>query len=52
MTPESLTAAQPYGHLPPLIGIATFEEAGKPGLSVDACVRRLKRFHYSLWRIH
>jgi hypothetical protein len=35
-----------------LIGIASFEEAAKPGLSVSACVSRLKRFHYSLWRIH
>lgn len=38
-------------NLPPLVGIASFEEAAKPGLPVEACVQRLKRFHYSLWRI-
>jgi uroporphyrinogen-III decarboxylase len=38
--------------LPPLVGIASFEDAAKPGVPVEDCVRRLKRFHYSLWRIH
>lgn len=38
--------------LPPLAGIASFEDAAKPGLSVEECVKRLKRLHYSLWRIH
>jgi hypothetical protein len=38
--------------LPPLAGITSFEDAAKPGLSVQECVRRLKRFHYALWRIH
>lgn len=42
----------PYKNLPPLVGLATFEEAAQPGLAVEECVKRLKRFHYSLWRIH
>jgi hypothetical protein len=35
-----------------LAGLTTMEEAGKPGLSVEACVARLKRFHYALVRLH
>lgn len=38
--------------LPPLVGLSTFEKASQPGLSVENCVSRLKRFHYSLWRLH
>jgi hypothetical protein len=38
--------------LPPLVGLATFEEAAKPGLSVETAVSRLKRFHYAFWRLH
>lgn len=41
-----------YRDLPPLAGIATFEEAMRPGLSVDECVRRIKRYHYALRRLH
>ncbi len=37
--------------LPPLAGICTPEEALRPGLSVDECVRRLKRYHYTLVRL-
>lgn len=52
MNPQSLPAKPSLKKLPPLAGIATFDEATKPGLSVEACVKRLKRFHYALWRIH
>lgn len=38
--------------LPPLAGLGTFEQASQPGLSVEECVRRLKRFHYTFWRLH
>ena len=41
-----------YKNLPPLVGLATFESAAKSGLSVEECVKRIKRFHYSLWRLH
>ena len=27
-------------------------EAAKPGLSVEECVRRLKRYHYAFKRLH
>lgn len=43
---------QPYKGLPALAGLASFEQASKAGLPVEACVKRLKRFHYSLWRLH
>ena len=39
-------------HLPSLAGLASFVEAMKPGLSVEECVRRLKRHHYAFKRLH
>jgi hypothetical protein len=42
---------QTYKNLPPLAGVATHAEAAKPGLSVEECVRRLKRFHYAFKRL-
>jgi hypothetical protein len=42
----------PYRNLPPLAGICTHAEAAQPGLLIDECVRRLKRFHYALVRMH
>src|SRR6187549_4046985 len=44
--------ATPLPHLPALAGLATFAEAQKPGLSVEECVRRLKRYHYAFKRLH
>lgn len=41
-----------YQNLPPLVGLADFEHAAQPGLSVEECVNRLKRFHYAFWRLH
>src|SRR5438874_4074062 len=41
-----------YRGLPPLAGISPLTEAIKPGLSVEECVRRLKRYHYSFKRLH
>ncbi len=41
-----------YRGLPPLAGLATLDEAGRPGLSVEACVARLKRYHYAFKRLH
>lgn len=43
---------QPYKNLPALAGICTMDEAMKPGLSVEECVRRLKRYHYAFKRLH
>ncbi len=41
-----------YKDLPPLAGLCTFGEAQRPGLSVEECVRRLKRYHYAFKRLH
>lgn len=38
--------------VPRLAGIGSVEQASRPGLSVDECVRRLKRYHYSFKRLH
>jgi hypothetical protein len=41
-----------YRGLPPLAGVCSMAEAQRPGLGVDECVKRLKRFHYALRRLH
>src|SRR5216110_3531920 len=41
-----------YRKLPQLAGVCSMEEAMKPGLSVEECVRRLKRYHYAFKRLH
>lgn len=41
----------PYKNLPPLAGLCSFKQAMKPGLSVEQCVARLKRFHYAFKRL-
>ncbi len=38
--------------LPPLAGIASYEEASRPGLGVDASVERLRRLEYMARRLH
>src|SRR6476660_1232136 len=40
-----------YQGLPSLAGLCTMEAAMKPGLSVEECVTRLKRYHYALKRL-
>jgi hypothetical protein len=41
-----------YKNLPPLAGLGAMEDAFREGLSVEQCVARLKRFHYSFWRLY
>lgn len=41
-----------YLGLPALAGICSMDEAMRPGLSVEDCVARLKRYHYALKRLH
>jgi hypothetical protein len=41
-----------YRGLPTLAGLASLAEAARPGLSVEACVARLKRYHYAFLRLH
>ncbi|MBM4068578.1 MAG: hypothetical protein FJ271_06485 [Planctomycetes bacterium] len=45
-------AYQTHRNLPPLAGLATMADAIQPGLSVEACVARLKRYHYAFVRLH
>jgi hypothetical protein len=53
MQPDNQAAAAPVpGNLPPLAGVATLEEASRPGLGIEACVARLKRYHYAFLRLH
>jgi hypothetical protein len=40
-----------YKNLPTLAGLCSMEQAMKPGLSVEECVIRLKRYHYSFRRL-
>lgn len=41
-----------YRDLPPLAGICTFDQAARPGLMIESCVARLKRYHYAFKRLH
>jgi hypothetical protein len=41
-----------YRGLPSLAGICSMEDAMRPGLSVEECVRRLKRYHYAFKRLN
>src|SRR5229473_1774531 len=52
ITSVSLENYKSYRGLPMLAGLATVAEAAKPGLSVAACVARLKRYHYAFLRLH
>ena len=47
-----MSSYKSYRDLPALAGICSMDEAMKAGLSVEACVTRLKRFHYALKRLH
>src|SRR6267142_63635 len=38
--------------LPMLAGVCSLAEASRPGLSVEQCVARLKRYHYAFKRLH
>src|SRR5579862_1349485 len=47
-----MTNDQTYRGLPSLAGLASLQRAMKPGLSVEECVRRLKRYHYAFKRLN
>jgi hypothetical protein len=49
ITPENYRS---YHDLPPIAGICTVPEAARIGFSVDDCVRRLKRHHWAMRRLH
>jgi hypothetical protein len=53
--PKDLPTAESYcgyAGLPPLAGLLTMEAAATTGLTVAESVERLKRFHWSLKRLH
>jgi len=50
--PTSPRTYRSYRGLPALAGLATIEEAARPGLGIEACVARLKRYHYAFRRLH
>src|SRR2546429_5902465 len=47
-----MNSSKSYPNIPPLAGICPMNEAMKAGLSVEECVRRLKRYHYAFKRLH
>jgi hypothetical protein len=49
---SSLANYHSYKGLPTLAGLAAIAEAARPGLGVEACVARLKRYHYAFLRLH
>jgi hypothetical protein len=49
---SSADSYQTYRGLPPVAGICPLQDAMRTGLSVDDCVSRLKRYHYTLKRLH
>jgi hypothetical protein len=51
-TSAKIASYRTYRNLPPLAGLASIAEAARPGLSVEACVARLKRYHYAFQRLH
>jgi hypothetical protein len=51
MTAIDLSKYQSYRGLPPLAGLCSVADAARPGMAVEECVRRLKRFHYALVRL-
>src|ERR1051326_66684 len=47
-----MKTSERYRNLPRLAGVCSMEDAMKPRLSVEECVRRLKRYHYAFKRLH
>src|SRR5438105_4649367 len=52
MNTSYLSTYQSYRGLPTLAGLATLAEAVRPGLVVEECVARLKRFHHAFVHLH
>src|SRR5579864_8425369 len=51
-TSSAMSTSKSYRGLPSLAGIAPLDQAMRPGLSVEECVRRLKRYHYAFKRLN
>src|SRR5262245_57281262 len=50
--PVDLSSYRSYRGLTTLAGLASIADAARPGLAVEECVARLKRFHYAFFRLH
>src|SRR6516165_6556706 len=50
--PRNTANYRSYRGLPTLAGLATISAAARPGLGIEACVARLKRYHYAFRRLH
>jgi hypothetical protein len=50
--PSKLANYASYRGLPTLAGLAAIADAARPGLGVEACVSRLKRYHSAFRRLH
>src|SRR5256884_1024455 len=48
----SFMASKSSRNLPVLAGVCSMDAAMNAGLSVEECVRRLKRYHYAFKRLH
>src|SRR6266481_479982 len=48
----TMSTCKSYRQLPALAGVCSMADAMKSGLSVEECVRRLKRYHYAFKRLH
>src|SRR5213596_2945147 len=48
----TMSTYKTYRDLPALAGVCSLSDAMKPGLSVEQCVARLKRYHYAFKRLH
>src|SRR5947209_489166 len=51
-TSSKIPTPSTYRGLPALAGLASLADAARPGLSVEACVARLKRYHHAFHRLH
>ena len=47
-----MNTSHTYQGLPQIAGLCTIEEAMKTGLSIEDCVARLKRYHWTFKRLH
>src|SRR5438128_1524790 len=49
---STMNTSGSFRNLPSLAGLCSMAEATRPGLSVEQCVTRLKRYHYAFKRLH
>src|SRR3989441_5016191 len=52
LTLDTMNTSECCPKLPSLAGLCSLAEAMRPGLTVNQCVTRLKRYHYAFKRLH